>query len=181
VNPFVAVEAEVDEPAGPPVVDRFDLAFNAHYVGLVRLAMAFGATSVEAEDAVQDTFISFGRRIDDVTPGAELAYLQRSTVNACIGRHRRARPHLFRVLDHEHESIPTPDAIDSISAQATVRAAVRRLPTRQRACVILRYFADLPDAAIADVLGISVGSVKTHLSRARSALRLALGDDHDLG
>jgi len=47
---------------------------------------------------------------------------------------------------------------------------VRALPHRQRDCVVLHYFADLTDAEIADALGISAGSVKTHLHRARAAL-----------
>ena len=49
-------------------------------------------------------------------------------------------------------------------------AAVRTLPPRQRDCIVLRFYADLSDAEIADTLGISAGSVKTHLHRARAAL-----------
>jgi RNA polymerase sigma factor (sigma-70 family) len=54
-------------------------------------------------------------------------------------------------------------------------AAVRRLPQRQRACVVLRYHAGLGEAEIAAELEISVGSVKTHLHRARGALAEHLG------
>jgi RNA polymerase sigma factor (sigma-70 family) len=54
--------------------------------------------------------------------------------------------------------------------QRQVVAAVRTLPTRQRDCVVLRFYGDLSDTEIADVLGISAGSVKTHLHRARATL-----------
>jgi RNA polymerase sigma factor (sigma-70 family) len=54
--------------------------------------------------------------------------------------------------------------------QRHIAAAVRALPTRQRDCIVLRYYADLTDTEIASALGISAGSVKTHLHRAREAL-----------
>jgi RNA polymerase sigma factor (sigma-70 family) len=54
--------------------------------------------------------------------------------------------------------------------QRAIAAAVRALPRRQRDCVVLRYYGDLADPEIATTLGVSVGSVKTHLHRARTAL-----------
>jgi RNA polymerase sigma factor (sigma-70 family) len=59
-----------------------------------------------------------------------------------------------------------------------VLRALQELPQRQRAVVVLRYFDDLPEAAVADILGCSVGSVKTHASRALARLRMSdhLGD-----
>jgi len=50
-----------------------------------------------------------------------------------------------------------------------------RLPRRQREVVVLRYLADLPEAAVAEALGCSVGTVKRHASRGLGSLRLALG------
>ena len=58
--------------------------------------------------------------------------------------------------------------------QAAVMAAVRRLPTRQRDCVVLFYFLDLATPEIATILGVSRGSVKTHLHRARTTLSVEL-------
>ena len=55
--------------------------------------------------------------------------------------------------------------------------AVRRLPDRQRDCVVLHYYEELTDMEIARTLGISVGSVKTHLHRARTALAAILEDE----
>jgi RNA polymerase sigma factor (sigma-70 family) len=56
-----------------------------------------------------------------------------------------------------------------------VWAAVRELPERQRACVVLRYYDDLSEARIADVLQCSVGTVKSQLSKARVKLERSLG------
>ena len=59
----------------------------------------------------------------------------------------------------------------------TVRRALAALPSRQRAVLVLRYFEDLPEAQVADLLGCSVGTVKTHTSRAIRRLRELLGDE----
>ena len=78
--------------------------------------------------------------------------------------------------------MPKPE-VDAISGLAPSAAAVRTdtgrrlmaqvddLPNRQRECLVLRYFDQLTDVEIAATLGISVGSVKTHLHRAHDALR----------
>jgi RNA polymerase sigma-70 factor (sigma-E family) len=167
------VEA-VDAPL--PVVE---VLFRGQYEKLVRLSMALGMTKVEAEEAVQEAFVAFVRRAGSVTPGKELAYLRRSTVNASLGRHRRAKRASLRVLGPDDHDIATPDATDGFGRRAELRDAVGRLPARQRACVVLRYFDDLSEAEIAEALGVSAGSVKTHLSRARASLRRLLEDDDD--
>jgi RNA polymerase sigma-70 factor (sigma-E family) len=59
----------------------------------------------------------------------------------------------------------------------TVRQALAALPARQRAALVLRYFEDLPEAQVADLLGCSVGTVKTHTSRGIRRLRELLGDE----
>ena len=60
---------------------------------------------------------------------------------------------------------------------AAVRAALAGLPRQQRAVLVLRYFADLPEVEIAQALGCSVGSVKTHASRGARTMRARLGAD----
>ena len=58
----------------------------------------------------------------------------------------------------------------------TVAAALALLPRRQRECVVLRYWLDLPEREIADTLGIAAGSVKSHLHRGLAALETSLED-----
>ena len=59
---------------------------------------------------------------------------------------------------------------ESVATEVTVRDELARLPRRQREAVVLRYYAGMTDAEIADALGVSVGSVKTHLHRAMATL-----------
>ena len=63
------------------------------------------------------------------------------------------------------------DEADRQALGATVRQALGRLPRQQRAVLVLRYFADLPEAEVARILGCSAGSVKTHAHRGLHALR----------
>jgi RNA polymerase sigma-70 factor (sigma-E family) len=60
---------------------------------------------------------------------------------------------------------------------ATLRRALQALPERQRAALVLRYYADLPEAEVADLLDCSRGTVKTHTYRGLRALREILGED----
>jgi RNA polymerase sigma factor (sigma-70 family) len=170
-----AVHEELGPMGEGSVVGDVESLFRAHYVALVRLAVLFGMDGHSAEEVVQDAFVRF--RPERVGSGAELAYLRRTVINLAKGRHRRlavARRH------------PPPPALDAAPAEDVaarrrrdeqVVAAVQDLPARQRACVLLHYFAGLTDREVAATLKISAGSVKTHLHRARSMLRTALEDE----
>jgi RNA polymerase sigma factor (sigma-70 family) len=65
----------------------------------------------------------------------------------------------------------------TVVSEQVLREAVLRLPRRQREAVTLRYLADLPEAEVAEVLGVSPGSVKTHLHRALASMRVSLSTD----
>jgi RNA polymerase sigma-70 factor (sigma-E family) len=107
-------------------------------------------------------------RVDD--PGA---YLRRVVINLAKRRWRRRA--LASQRDHHALSwAASPDETDVAERDRTLRA-VRALPPRRRAVVVLRFYDDLTEARIAEVLGISVGTVKSQLSRALEQLRTDLG------
>lgn len=152
--------------------------FREHHAGLLRLAVVLTGDRTLADDLVQEAFIRLQRSRAVPRSGAELAYLRRTVVNLSHGHHRHLEV-VRRLTPPTPDADPrahTDDAVERSETHRRVAAAVRRLPDRQRDCVALHYFADLSDAAIADVLGISAGSVKTHLHRARAALATALED-----
>jgi RNA polymerase sigma-70 factor (sigma-E family) len=137
---------------------------------LLRAAMLLTADRGDAEDLLQSaltkTYLAWGRINDR---GALDGYVRRTMVNINISWWRRRRL----------EEYPTDELPDTPIADHTRRSELRdgldrildRLPPRQRAAVVLRYYEDLTETEIAETLGVSVGTVKSTVSRAMSKLR----------
>jgi RNA polymerase sigma factor (sigma-70 family) len=146
-------------------VTAFD---EEHYLSLVRLAalLADGMPTAAAEEVVQDSFVAlrYARRTRDSE--FALTYLRRSVVYRTRSALRRQRPLAVR-------NVPEP-AQGGPSEYAAVISALRALPTRQREVLVLRYYADLSEAQIAGVTGISNGAVQRHTARAMASLRQVL-------
>jgi RNA polymerase sigma factor (sigma-70 family) len=145
--------------------------FRAHHHGLVRLAMVLIGDPGRAEELAQEAFVRFDP--SRVRPGAELPYLRRTVVNLSHSHHRHLR--VVRAappdLGYVTEAPAGPAELSEQSARhRQVMVAIRRLPERQRDCVVLHYFCELSDVEVAAVLGVASGSVKTHLHRARATL-----------
>ncbi|MGI9596871.1 MAG: RNA polymerase sigma factor [Acidimicrobiales bacterium] len=159
------------------VVERLKTVYLADYRQLVGLAGWIVGGRAMAEELVQDTFVRLLERpprLDD--PAALGSYVRAAVVNRSRSRFRRL------VLERRHATGP-PDPVEldgeAAGVDRAVRAAVASLPRRQRECVVLRFYGDLTVEAIATTLGITAGSVKTHLHRATTTLEglLSGGDD----
>ena len=149
--------------------------FRAHYAGLVRLALLLVDDNGTAEDVVQDAFAQLHRRWGRLRDeGAAYGYLRTAVLNGSRSRLRRVR------TVRRHVEPPGPDVASAehqavVNAEhAAVHAALRGLPLRQREVLVLRYYADLSEADIADALGISRGAVKSHAHRGLAALTRTL-------
>jgi RNA polymerase sigma-70 factor (sigma-E family) len=85
----------------------------------------------------------------------------------------------------QHPPLPAPreagDEADAVVLRRALAAALARLPKRQRETVVLRYLCDLSEPDVAAALGVSAGTVKTHLHRAIASLRLSMGPDFEEG
>jgi len=102
------------------------------------------------------------------------AYLRSIVINLARDHNRRGLVSLRHRLPAEPDDRSAEDhATESESRQAVI-AALRALPRRQRDCVVLRYYLELSIADIADTLGLSPNSVKTHLQRGLRALKTDL-------
>jgi RNA polymerase sigma-70 factor (sigma-E family) len=146
--------------------------FEIHYAHLVRLAWALVGDPTEAEDVVMDAFAGLERRWNHVRRTDDaFFYLRTSVVNGSRSRLRRLR--VSRAKSHslaDLDGAPAEQvAMLHLEHQAVV-IALRELPRRQREVLVLRYYEEATEAEIADALGISTGSVKTHASRGLHAV-----------
>jgi RNA polymerase sigma-70 factor (sigma-E family) len=149
--------------------------YTEQYRALVRLALLLVHDVQTAEEVVQDAFVAMHtgwRRLRDTEKA--LSYLRQAVGNKSrsVLRHRT-------VVDRNAPK-PAPDepsaeqgAIALLERSAVI-AALRELPDRQREAIVLRYYADLSEAQIAEAMGISRGAVKSHTARGMSSLRASL-------
>jgi RNA polymerase sigma-70 factor (sigma-E family) len=170
-SPAAAVPVPADSAADRD--ERIRTLFEDHYAGLCRLAYLIVGDGAQAEELVMDAFVRTfvgWRRIRDLDNADR--YLRRAVVNLSRSRNRRRQTEERSALEDPPTMAFSLDA-DPEDARV-VWDAVRALPHRQRAAVVLRYYEDLPEADIADTLGCSVGTVKSQLSKARASLAHAL-------
>ncbi len=125
-----------------------------------------------AEDLVQTALARSWRAWRRVHGDPE-PYVRRVLVNAFVSSRRRRW-----WGEQPTEVLPeaqAPDGYEAVDERLGVQALLARLPARQRAVVVLRYLEDLPEREVADLLGCSVGTVKSQASRALAALRVHEG------
>ncbi|MGW3343227.1 sigma-70 family RNA polymerase sigma factor [Nonomuraea rubra] len=148
--------------------------FAAQYQSLVRLAGLLGAD--DPEDIVQEAFARLhSRRLRD--DGAAMAYLRATVCNLTRNRLRHLRLVRLRRPDPPEPIRSSEHAVLLSEEHRELLAAVDRLPRRQREALVLRYWLDLSEREIADAMGVSPGSVKTHASRGLAALGRALKEE----
>jgi RNA polymerase sigma-70 factor (ECF subfamily) len=144
---------------------------------LTRLAESILQDRQEAEDAVQQAFISAATRLERYLPGTDFtAWIYTITVNVCRGalRRKRARNGLLRLIGRSHLAqacLHPEDALLQSEASRRLWEAVDRLDNKQRLVVLLRYQEDLPVHTIAQILSIPEATVYTRLYTALRRLR----------
>jgi RNA polymerase sigma-70 factor (ECF subfamily) len=165
--------------------DRLAALFDVHHQRLYRLARRLTATADDAKDVVQETFLRVAKTAASVPYGAssEEAWLVRILVNVCRDgwRRRATRRHAVPhdLVGGNPAIVPSPEA--AVIAHTLIWNALRTLPPRRRAAIVLYELegAAIPD--IARMLGISAVTVRWHLSRGRRDLARAIGRSKEHG
>lgn len=157
------------------VPDHLAAAYGMYYLQLVRLARQLVDDTGVAEEVVQDVFVRIQRRGRPDAPS--LAYLRAAVLNQSRSALRRRG--LLRRLDAAPPRVDPPlaDVADGVAERDLIRHAITRLPIRQRAVLVLRYYEDLPLQEIASTLGITVNATSAALSRALESISKAMGAD----
>jgi len=133
------------------------------YPSMVRLARLLIGSPELAADMVQDAFVDVYRRWDRIVQPS--AYLRRAVVNRCRGHNRRRR------VERRHRPQPPPPV--SLEAHE-LTDALSALRYRERAAIVLRFYADLPDDEIAALLGCRPGTVAALVHRGLERLRRSI-------
>jgi len=134
--------------------------YRAHYPAMMRLGYLLTGSNEAAEDLVHDVFVRTAARMPLEHPAS---YLRSAVVNACRSHHRRV------AVARRHAPPPAPLVMPR--ELVDFRDVLLRLPLRQRTAVVLRYFCDMGDADIAEVLDCRPATVRSLVQRGLGRLR----------
>ncbi|MCT2593199.1 SigE family RNA polymerase sigma factor [Streptomyces sp. N2-109] len=167
--------AVADDPAA-----EFHAFFEEHYAELARLARMLTGDVDGADDLAADALLALWHRWDRVRAAEyPVAYARGVVANTARSRIRsavRERRRITLFWSSRSEQVEDPD----VPAVIDVQEALRKLPFRKRACVVLRHAFDLSERDTANALGVSVGTVKSQTSKGMAQLQRQLGPDAGL-
>ena len=148
------------------VVDRLDR--------LLRFATALTCDPHLAQDVVQEVLLRAQRKWPHIGQlQARDAYVHRMIINEYLSWRRRRAAKAVSHSTLDALGTPTADPATGYAERDAMKARIATLPRKQRAALMLRYYEDRTDAEIAELLGCSAGTVRSHISRALSTLRAA--------
>jgi RNA polymerase sigma-70 factor (sigma-E family) len=162
------------EPPREDAAHAVTALYQAHAVGMIRIALLMLGDRPAAEDVVQEAFFGLFRRWHGLNdPGKAEAYIRSAVLNGCRDAVRR------RDRRTRRDQVAVFDLLEPMSAEAAalisedrrrILAGLRRLPGRQRAALVCRYYLELSEEETASAMGVSRGTVKSTTSRAIAAL-----------
>jgi len=158
----------------------FDFIVERHRRPVYQICYRFMGNHEDASDLSQEVFLRAFRGLKNFKGGSTLGtWLHRIAVNTCLNRLALKTPRTEPIDDAQHVDTRTESASDRLlrdERAAKVRAAVARLPKKQRAALILRTYQELSHQEVAEVLGTSVGAAKANVFHALQNLKKLLGD-----
>jgi RNA polymerase sigma-70 factor, ECF subfamily len=160
----------------PSAFERIVQTYQDRIYNLCRYLLG---NSQDAEDAAQDVFLKAYRKLEDFRPESSLyTWLYRIGVNTCLDYKRKWRPEPLKnetLAEELPSEDPNPERrYQSMEIDRAIRSALDRLSTNFRAVIVLKEIEGLAYEEIAEVLNISVGTVKSRISRTREELRRIL-------
>ena len=166
-----------DEATGDDATAAVAEAYRAYYRRLVAFVYAATGDYGEAQDVVQDAYAkALDRPRQFLAVADPQAWLRTVALN--LARQRWRRRQVYERLVRFGRIQPTAASVPGLSGERVDLAqALKRLPRPTREAIVLHYLLDLPVAAIADELGVAVGTVKARLSRGRALLGGYLDSD----
>jgi RNA polymerase sigma-70 factor (sigma-E family) len=156
------------------VLDTFDQFAADRIDRLLRFTTALTCDPHLAQDVVQEVLVRVQHKWARIGPmSARDQYVRRMIINEYLSWRRRKAATTVAATHSTLDAIgtPTADPAAGVTERDAMRGHIARLPRKQRAALMLRYYCDRDDAEIAELLGCSVGTVRSHISRALGTLR----------
>jgi RNA polymerase sigma-70 factor (sigma-E family) len=152
-------------------VDGFEEYVRGRWAAWFRVAYLLTGDHHGAEDLVQQALLKVAGRWRQVEAGGDPdAYVKKVLYHEHVSRWRRRRRRVTEVhVEPPHSAVP--DRADAVADAVALTRALLRLPARQRAVLVLRYYEDLTETQTAELLGIRPGTVKSHARDALARLR----------
>jgi RNA polymerase sigma-70 factor (ECF subfamily) len=159
----------------------FDVIVERHRRAVYQLCYRFVGNHEDASDLSQDVFLRAYRGLSNFRGQSALrTWLYRIGVNVCLNRVSAKTPKTEPVDHREHVDTRSESPSDRVlrgERAALIRAAVAKLPEKQRATLILRIYHDMSHQEIAEAVGSTVGAVKANVFHALQNLRKLLGEE----
>ncbi|OXM63976.1 MULTISPECIES: SigE family RNA polymerase sigma factor [Amycolatopsis] len=158
--------------------DRFDDFVAQRLDRLLRYATALTCDPHLAQDVVQETLLRVQHRWSRIAGlRAPESYVRKMITNEYLSWRRLKASRNVTAAHSTLDALgtPTADPAEHFAERDAMRARIAALPRKQRAAIVLRFYEDCTDAEIAEALGCSAGTVRSHISRALSTLRAAEG------
>ncbi len=158
----------------------FNILVLRHRLSVFHTIIGLVGDRDEAEDLTQDAFVKAYENLSTFRAGSSFyTWLYRIAVNISLNRLRARKVRSFFRLDSDEIVLPAPDETDASVEQAEfmqrARGAIMKLPDKQRAVFILRYFRELSHAEIAEIMDRDIGTIKANYHQAVKKLRDQLG------
>jgi RNA polymerase sigma-70 factor (sigma-E family) len=177
---YEGVEPLTEASPGTDARQQVAALFEAHALGLVKLAKVFLGEQSIAEDVVQDSFIGMYRNWANLRDkDRALGYLRNSVLNGCRTAHRSRtrRDRALRLVPGTGDIVSAEESALVGEANREALAALRTLPARQREAVVLRHYLGLSEEQTAQAMGVTRGTVKSATSRGLATLAKILKEE----
>jgi RNA polymerase sigma factor (sigma-70 family) len=150
---------------------RLGELYAKHAAGAIRLGYLLTGDRAIAEDLVQEAFVRIAARLGHLRdPSAFQAYLRSTVINLSRMHHRKQKTERS-YLEREANLRPPEGPERDVTVSEAMRTALLRLPERQRAAIVLRFYEDLTDTATGQILRCPPGTVRSLVSRGMETLR----------
>lgn len=153
----------------------FEQFVYARAGSLLRIAILLVGDPDDAQDLLQQALWRAYRHWGRALEYPE-AYVRACLVNLAHDRWRLARRRVREVLLSEHAHAVEADNVDAVLERDSIMTALRALPNRQRATIVLRFWEDLSVEETASTMGCSIGTVKSNTSKALARLRTVMDE-----